>query len=172
MRKAYVVLAVVGLVLLTGCLHGGGGNGGDTTDVDGEESTVGVVAGLSTEDQQELQSLQQQFQIDAQQGNMSQQELRQRQSEIRQRQQEAVNASLGNITSAIENAETLEVVDQGGSQAPIIIVSGNSNEILGLLENDRVSAIVSEETASQALQAQAQGPPSPGGGQPQPRPAP
>lgn len=163
-----MVLALAGLVLLAGCLHGGSGNGDGTADVDSEESTVGVVAGLSAEDQQELQSLQQQLQIEAQQGNMSQQELQQRQGEIRERQQQAVNDSLESVRSSIQDTETVEVVDEGQGQVPVFIVTGSSSEILGLLENERVSAIVSEEQATQALQPQQ--PPAPGGGQPQPAP--
>jgi len=95
---------------------------------------------------------------------MSQQEIQQRQGEIQQRQQEAVTASIENITSSIESKESVEVIEEARGQAPLVVVSGNSGEILGLLGNERVSAIISEEQATQALQPQQ--PPTPGGQSP------
>lgn len=182
-RKTVAVLGVVTLVLFTGCLHGG--SNGDVEP--GEEATVAVAVGLTTQAQEELSTAQQEAQqevIDelnesetalyqeAQQAQLTGQELNESHQELldRMRQQvqeaqsqaeaeaeESRQQTLSDVEETISSSDGLELSDRITiQQQTFFLVTGEPNEIVGLLGQPGVHAIVTEEQFSQLQQQQQQ----------------
>lgn len=194
-RKKAAVFGLVVLVLLTGCLHGGGGENAES----GEDATVAVAVGMSEETEQELSEAQQEAQQqvledlndsenamyqEAQQAQMAGGELNDSQSQLLERiQQDAQDAqsdaeedaeqsrqeTLDDLENNISESEDLELVDSVEVQGQsLLLVSGSSNGVLGLLDQPGVQGILPqqqfEQIKEQQEQQQEQGG-LPGGGQ-------
>lgn len=179
------MFGAVALILLTGCLNGVTGDNGDNGLEAEGEATVGVAVGMDAETQQAItgdlnqseQELLQQAQM-AQFGEveLSDEELERAealQQELEQAQQEAVDEIMTDFEGEIDASETLQIEDsiETGAES-IYLVSGNSGELIGLLEVRGAEAIVSQGQYQQILEQQQaqQQMPAPEGGQPAPQP--
>jgi hypothetical protein len=170
-RRRFLELAGTGTALsIAGCSGLGGGgeettadplNGTDGTgDPDvtdgtpaqtaGEETSVGVAL---SGDQEKLQEEQQKIQSELQSGNLSREEAAAQYQEVQKRlQSEAMAAFQGRV----ESTDGLSL-DDSLEQFGITLVTGTPATLLGTLEFEEVSAIVSESRFQQAKAQAEQG---------------
>ncbi|MDY7082088.1 MAG: hypothetical protein SXQ77_06725, partial [Halobacteria archaeon] len=147
-----IVVAVIAVVGLAGCM------GPSSSGIDSGNSTekVGVVLSISQEDRQELQSLQQDLRVELQQGNISQMEA---QRQLQQRRQDALNETRQKFESEVRSRQGVEIVESS-DRAPIYLIRGPSSSVIGLLETEYVSGIISESQYQNVTQPA----PAPGAG--------
>lgn len=177
--KRTVILGVVALVLLTGCLHGG--NGAENGLENGEEATVAVAVGMSAEAQQEIQAEQQQAQQEFMEDlNETEQELLQ-QAQFGQVAEEdqalvddlmaqmeeagadaealaedAQQEALDDLDAAVQGSDTLEEIDRLDVQGEtLVLLSGNANELIGLLGQPGVHALLDQQQYDQLAEQMA-----------------
>ena len=186
-KQRIVLFGVVALVILTGCLGGNGGDGGSSGDIDGGgtvsdagEATVAVAVGLgedappgvaerlnlSQRDRRILQQAQQSpGELSAEEQERAQQiqqQIQQAQLEVQNEQEQAIQQRRERFESAVNSSESLAVNDRiDQTQSSLFLVSGTPSEILGLLEEEGVEGILSEQQFSDIVEQQQQ---QPGGG--------
>ncbi len=183
-RQKALILGVVALVLLTGCLHGGSGDevqsGEDATvaiAVGMSNETQQELSAAQEEARQEVienlnESETRMFQ-QAQQAQLLGGELNESQEQLLQRVQEDVQAAqsgaqqtaeeqrletLSDVESYILESGNMELVDRIDVQGQsLLLVTGSSSEIVGLLEQPGVQAIIRQQQFDQIKQQQQQG---------------
>lgn len=182
-RRKLAVLGVVALVLLTGCLHGGSGEDVQSGEDATVAIAVGMSNETQQELQQAQQEARQQVLADlndsettmyqqAQQAqilggelNETQEQLLQRlqqdiqeaQSDAQEKAEQQRQQTLADVENNISESENLELVDRIDVQGQtLILVRGSPNELVGLLSQPGVKAILRQKQYDRIKQQQQQ----------------
>ncbi|MFP4632952.1 MAG: hypothetical protein ACLFMT_05915 [Halobacteriales archaeon] len=160
-KKAILVVALLATVAVAGCLNGAGdGSNGD------DERTVAVAISADQSSQQEImedlnesdQQLLQQAQLGG--GNLSEDDqarVEEIQTELEEAQTEALDEAYSEFEDSVDSSETLSIEeDTEVGQERIALVTGSSSEILGLMEDGAVQAIIPSDQYEQILEQQEQ----------------
>jgi len=142
-RRLLEGASVGGGALLAGCtdqldLGGGSGTGTDAEHTDGS-TTVDGVGAIATVDQEALQQERLAIREELQNGNITQEEAREQAAEL---QQEYISEAVTALAETAESTEGIEVVEEYSSLGAVVI-SGEAAPVLGLLDSEDVSALVS-----------------------------
>jgi len=144
-RRLLEGASVGGGALLAGCTDqfdlggGGSGTGTDAAQTDAGGTTVDGVGAIATVDQEALQQEQLEIREELQSGNITQEEARQQAQEL---QQEYISDAVSTLAETANATDGVEVAEEYTSLGAIVL-SGDAVAIIGLLDSEDVSALVS-----------------------------
>lgn len=141
-RRLLEGASVGGGALLAGCtdqfdLGGGGSESG--SDAAQTDTTVDGVGAIATVDQEALQQEQLEIREALQSGNITREEAREQASEL---QEEYVSEAVSALSETAAATDGVDVAEEYASLGAVVL-TGEAAPIIGLLNSDDVSALVS-----------------------------
>ena len=145
-RRLLEGASVGGGALLAGCtdqLDLGSGSGTETGDeaaqTDGDGATVDGVGAIAAVDQEALQQEQLRIREELQNGNISRAEAQEQAAEL---QEEFINDAVSALAETAEGTDGVDVVAEYSTLGAVVL-TGDAAAIIGLLDAENVSALVS-----------------------------
>jgi hypothetical protein len=146
-RRLLEGASVGGGALLAGCtdqldLGGGGsgtGTGSEAAQTDADGATVDGVGAIVAIDQEALQEEQLAIREELQNGNITREEAQEQAAEL---QEELISDAVSALAETAETTDGVDVVEEYTTLGAIVL-SGEAVPIIGLLDSENVSALVS-----------------------------
>lgn len=152
-RRRVLAAAATGTTLSFAGCSSLGSDGTDGSAQTGDASTDEASATVALDIQSDLQAAQNDIRQRLQEGNLTQTEA---QAELRETQLDLLTEAVSTVESYASDTEGL-TVSQTNAQAGAVLVSGAPASVLGVLDADSVSALLSAEEFPEPQQAEADG---------------
>jgi hypothetical protein len=150
-RRFLEGVSVGGGVLLAGCTEQLDLGGSDPDQMDsGDDASAGGVAAIAAIDQEAMEEEQVKLQEEFRSGNISREEAR---AEMETIQQEYLDEAMDALIETLESADSVSIEDEYPSMGAVT-ASGDAAALLGLLDSEDVSGLVSKADVESQVQTQ------------------